>query len=476
MATPIRTFVVALITLLFCFPAAASHMIGGGITYQYIGSNQYNVTLQTYYDVLNGEPESIAQDLPAYLSIYDLTTSALVMVDTTLMPDVDTTISAESLAPCYGTFTGTLLSRKRIFNRTYTLPATTGGYMIVYARCCRVSTLANISSPGDLGATYFSTIPGSGTAINNSSAVFRYDPPQTACLHQPFHIDHSATDADGDSLTYELCPVFSGADPSDIKPIPVAPFYPGYPYYDTQTYITGQYTAQQPLDSGAHASIDPVSGIFSATPDHIGRYVVGVRCNEWRGPAMINSIYREYALTVGTCFPSPSYQLFAGNDTSVLAGDSIAFHATATFTPASFTWSPGTFLSDSAIANPIGYYPAPGDITYLVSAVSGEGCTAYDTLHVGVFPEPLFYLPTAFTPNYDGINDVFRPVEVAHGGVAKRLKVTNRDGVVMYDGAGAWDGKKNGELQDMGAYSWEFYYNDNKGAAHKMVGVVTLVR
>jgi gliding motility-associated-like protein len=88
------------------------------------------------------------------------------------------------------------------------------------------------------------------------------------------------------------------------------------------------------------------------------------------------------------------------------------------------------------------------------------------------------YFPTAFTPNNDGRNDLFR----GSGNRAVRnyqLAVYNRWGQVVFHSTNVlngWDGKVNGVAEDTGVYIWMASYTTIKGVAKKARGTVLLIR
>ena len=94
-----------------------------------------------------------------------------------------------------------------------------------------------------------------------------------------------------------------------------------------------------------------------------------------------------------------------------------------------------------------------------------------------------FYVPNGFTPNNDGINDVFAPKYICgfNGVVTNyQLRIFNRWGQLMFFSESPnafWDGKYKGQLQPVGSYVWELEYNDsNMGKLVHMSGVVLLIR
>src|SRR4051812_29550735 len=52
--------------------SVATHIVGGEITYKCLGGNSYQIRLDIYQDCINGEPQAIAQDKPAFIGIFDV--------------------------------------------------------------------------------------------------------------------------------------------------------------------------------------------------------------------------------------------------------------------------------------------------------------------------------------------------------------------------------------------------------------------
>ncbi len=88
------------------------------------------------------------------------------------------------------------------------------------------------------------------------------------------------------------------------------------------------------------------------------------------------------------------------------------------------------------------------------------------------------YFPTAFTPNNDGRNDLFRGK--GNRSVKNyRLTVYNRWGQTVFNTANVlegWDGRINGLLQSSGLYIWMAEYKTKAGVVKKQKGTVVLIR
>ena len=117
---------------------------------------------------------------------------------------------------------------------------------------------------------------------------------------------------------------------------------------------------------------------------------------------------------------------------------------------------------------------------YIDTLISSEGCDSLVTTELLVNVCLLVYnIPNAFTPNGDGINDVFRVT--GKDLTSYELYVYNRWGEEVYSGdstAGAtgWDGTYNGELLDLGVYVYYAKVILSDGSEIMPKGNITLLR
>ena len=137
-----------------------------------------------------------------------------------------------------------------IYTINKTLPPVSGGYTLVYQRCCRNATIINILDPQDAGSTYMAQIPDVGTYGYNSSPFFNSFPPITVCAGTPLIYDHSATDPDGDQLVYSFCTPYIGADAS--APMPHIPTPPPYStiVWGSSFSVNNQISSSPPMTIG----------------------------------------------------------------------------------------------------------------------------------------------------------------------------------------------------------------------------------
>lgn len=169
----------------------------------------------------------------------------------------------------------------------------------------------------------------------------------------------------------------------------------------------------------------------------------------------------------------PPVPAFAGNDTIIIKGQPFQLNASGGDV---YHWSPPDGLNRTDIPNPVTTYN--NDITYYLQVFSGEGCVGEDNIRIRFMNGPDIYVPNAFTPNGDGINDVFRPLPV---GITKLelFRIYNRWGEEVFrtnEYLRGWDGKVRGRTADAGTYVWIVQGTNTAGEMMEKRGTVTLIR
>lgn len=173
----------------------------------------------------------------------------------------------------------------------------------------------------------------------------------------------------------------------------------------------------------------------------------------------------------------PRVPAFAGNDTTIVVNQPLQLNATG---GAVYSWSPNTGMTDPNIPNPVVTLgPQYDSITYRVLVSTPEGCSATDDIKVVVFKSnPQIFIPSAFTPNGDGNNDIMRP-KVVGMKQYNYFRVYNRLGQMLYSTSTAgqgWDGKLGGKAQPAGAYVYEAQAIDYTGKVINKKGTFVLIR
>lgn len=179
------------------------------------------------------------------------------------------------------------------------------------------------------------------------------------------------------------------------------------------------------------------------------------------------------------CSSSVSKDLFinvahanAGEDTIVVLNS--PFHLNGSG-GVSYSWLPADGLNNPFIANPEGKISA--DTRYLLTVKTEEGCTDTASVNVVVFKGSAVYVPTAFTPNNDGLNDILKPYFKAIRSLSyftiynrwgQRVFSTNK----MNDG---WDGLVNGKINNE-SYVWMLKATDETGHIYNLKGSFVLIK
>lgn len=142
----------------------------------------------------------------------------------------------------------------------------------------------------------------------------------------------------------------------------------------------------------------------------------------------------------------------------------------------SFVWEFGDGQG-STVVNPVHQYNKTGVYDVYLIATNAAGCQDTAMKQVSAIIIPLFDIPSAFSPNNDGVNDVFL---VKGFGIAKfNMKIFNRWGQLMFetnDPAAGWDGRFKGAVQPMDAYAFVINVEFSDGTAASKNGSVTLLR
>ena len=174
--------------------------------------------------------------------------------------------------------------------------------------------------------------------------------------------------------------------------------------------------------------------------------------------------------------PLPSVSL--GNDTSIDAGNTVVLSVVNPSSSDSYSWTNSlgeTFAGESITTSP------SETASYILSATNQFNSSSIDSILVVVNPleAVLLQIPTAFSPNGDGINDVFR-IANFEDFESYTLRVYNRWGELIFDNQGyniSWDGTYQGVKQNIGAYAFYIEAKPISGAeVMKVSGNITLIR
>ncbi|TVQ47026.1 MAG: gliding motility-associated C-terminal domain-containing protein [Saprospirales bacterium] len=142
-------------------------------------------------------------------------------------------------------------------------------------------------------------------------------------------------------------------------------------------------------------------------------------------------------------------------------------------------WRPGELLDNSFVSNPVGFIEETTTFSVLVS--DAFGCI--DSIEITVFVEkrpcapPFVFLPNAFSPNGDGMNDVLyvRGEDI----INMELRIYNRYGQEVFysnDKSRGWDGVFGGEDMPAGVYAYFLKVECRDGMINELKGNINLLR
>ncbi|MDQ3108977.1 MAG: gliding motility-associated C-terminal domain-containing protein, partial [Bacteroidota bacterium] len=156
---------------------------------------------------------------------------------------------------------------------------------------------------------------------------------------------------------------------------------------------------------------------------------------------------------------SPGPAVNAGPDQSIFSGMTTTIGGSPTGPAGStYSWGPSTGLGDPAVANPVA---SPlGTTSYTVFVTDANGCTGSDTMNLVVVP--VIDFPNGFTPNGDGINDVWE-IDNIYLFPNCQVEVYNRWGELLFSSIGynpPWDGRFEGKDVPVGTYYYIIKLND----------------
>lgn len=382
--------------------AHAYHIIGGEIYYECLGvdpndpmSNLYQFTLKIYRDCAGGgqDFDSLPGTAVGTVTIYQGDNSVPFIYTINLTAPNISWLQADAGNPCL-IVPPNICVQEGVYIFDQSLPINDESFHITYQRCCRNSSINNIYTPDETGATY--TVELTPTAQNecNNSPEFNNFPPIIICVNEELNFDHSATDEDGDQLVYEFCSPLKGGglfgNPTASNGIYPNPDDP--PPYNDVDFILPTYSALTPLAGDPVVSIDPFTGLITGVPEVQGQFVVGICVKEYRNGELIGSIQRDFQFNVAYCEPTVVAELEGELTDEVYiyesCEDSTFFFENASFQSQfidEYLWTFDVNGDEWTFSDPEPTITFPGPGTYNGAMILNPGTQCSDTANVSVF-------------------------------------------------------------------------------------------
>ncbi len=139
-----------------------------------------------------------------------------------------------------------------------------------------------------------------------------------------------------------------------------------------------------------------------------------------------------------------------------------------------FLWTPAAGLDNPTVPDPIAI--PDSSMLYIVQVIDTNNCSSTDTVSVRIYERGV-EIPSAFTPNGDGKNDVFRIANLTTQHVIE-FRVFNRWGQQVYsaENNAGWNGTFNNVEQPIGTYNYVIKVTFHDGSLKTFTGAVTLIR
>jgi gliding motility-associated-like protein len=213
---------------------------------------------------------------------------------------------------------------------------------------------------------------------------------------------------------------------------------------------------------------EPINGETgpTITVTTAGTYSVIVKGGVCSGPAS-NTVEVTDENSTGVRYPD------------IFATANIPIQLTARSAGTFFEWSPAVGLNDPSSATPMATLTHDQEYHVLIS--SQKGCSVTDTQFVKVNPDSgraaKVFVPTAFTPNGNNVNDRLRPL--GQIGAIDYFRVYNRWGNMLYQTSiigDGWDGRYKGVVQQSDTYTWILSGKTPEGKPFKLSGKTVLIR
>lgn len=376
-----------LLILSFCLilPVFAKHIIGGEMSYQYVGPGaapntlRFKITLKLFRDQ-NAGPDAAAMPTSVYIGVFDNDTRTEYPGPGRYTEVSKTQESEVTVNPFPSCITSPPSLNYHVAYYTYEmdLPVNISGYTATYQTCCRVTPIQNVFNVNGTGAgsTFSCTIP----PEPDSSPVFSTSI-DAICGNKPFKLQSfTTTDPDADSVVYYFTGAFDGGSTTAAANVNPSP-----PPYNTVSYIN-PYNGTSPL--GSLATIDPKTGIISGIAPPVGRYVVNVGVVSYRAGRKLATTAKDFIINVTNCD-------FAGarlNPKPVQCDSFKVSFSNDDFSPLNktFYWEFGDPASGvnntSTSESPIHQYSDTGTYVYKLVVNRGQDCSDSTIQTVKVYP------------------------------------------------------------------------------------------
>lgn len=274
----LTSFLFAFILTLPFADLVATHTIGGEVTYECLGNNQYRFTMVFYRDCNS----SVGLGTPR-LELTSATCGLTVNGTVTQVSGPTIVTPTNNRPSCTGAIVNAC-QEQFVFQSTVTLAACPDWDIFADLNCCRNGPINNIAGSPSQGVGAFlnnSAASAGPNAFCNSSPSFFGSSAHVLCQNTDYTLDPGVIEVDGDSLSFKfiLPRQNTGADIQYNAP----------------------FTVTNPMPSTPAIVLDASTGEVTLRPTAQGRYVFAMEVEEWRAGVMVGKSSREFQISIIPC-------------------------------------------------------------------------------------------------------------------------------------------------------------------------------
>jgi len=182
---------------------------------------------------------------------------------------------------------------------------------------------------------------------------------------------------------------------------------------------------------------------------------------------------------IAEIYPSPEADFIFEPNVASSFEPLVSFMDISTGFPDTWYWDFGD-MNYSIMQHPLHQYSDSGGVYPVTLIVANVfGCLDSVTKNVYIRPDYVIYVPNAFSPNNDGINEEIMVFSVGLSESDFEWIIYDRWGKAVYysrDIHQAWDGKYNNIIVKQGIYSYKLIFRDKTNKLHEETGIIMLVR
>ncbi|MBK7148292.1 MAG: gliding motility-associated C-terminal domain-containing protein [Bacteroidetes bacterium] len=469
--------------------ATITALPGGGTTpYQYLWDDFTSDSVRTglgagYYvlQIIDSNGcvifDSVAITEPAPITLSGTITNALCFGDSTGAIDINVAGGAGN----YGYAWNSGDVSEDITGK----PAGTYTVGVTDANFCLVSASFTIQQPTKINLQILTDQPGCFGSNNGSASVIATNgnaPYTFAWNTSPVQTTNTAGNLAAGTYLITVtdassCAVVDSVTLSQPSAITVTTTTQGAKCFNTSSGLVALSVAggQAPYIYELNGTIQSSDTFVGLLP---GNYIAVV--SDINGCEGSTSFTIAQAAQISVSLSTTQQVLLTGMSTQLIA------NATSTSPVVNIFWTPDSLVDYTLCADPQNcsspYVSPPSSTIFTVTVMNSDSCYASDTISIFVNNEASKFIPTAFTPNGDGLNDRFEFDALG----AKNLEVSifNRWGERIYynpsqtngiSGSNGWDGTKDGVKVPADTYVYSILITYFDGTTKEVEGTVTLM-